>query len=183
MSSRSFTLTGIILKRYNTGETDRIVTLLSQEMGKVTVVAKGMRKLHSSKAATLEPGNLVKAFCIKTSSMPLLTQATLQADTGSARESLKKMRQLHQFLEIMDQLFVEEELDGELFAYIARLRQEITILDSNIGLIRKLFEKILTILGFHDPGTKLVSVLDKVSELTERPIKSFEYLVVKPPKT
>jgi DNA repair protein RecO len=182
MATRSVTISGIVLKRSNTGETDRIVTILSLELGKVVVVAKGVRKLHSSKAAVLEPGNYVQAFCIHTSSLPLLTQATLLADTGSARESLAKMRQLHQFLEIVDQLFVEEEIDPELFAELLGVRKEITSPTSSVQKIRRHFEKILTALGFHVSGTQIDSVLDKVSELTERPIRSFEFLLVKPHK-
>ena len=183
MATRSITVSGIILKRHNTGETDRIVTLLTQELGKITVVAKGARKLNSSKRAVLEPGNLVKAFCVITSSLPLLTQATLISDTNTARESLLKMRQLHQFLEIIDQLFVEEEVSLELFQTILQVRAEIAASTSHIGKIRRLFEEILTQLGFHDPGTRIASILDKVSELTERPIRSYDYLVVKPDKT
>lgn len=183
MASRSITLSGIVLKRHNTGETDRIVTLLTMELGKITVVAKGVRKLHSSKSSILEPGNYVKAFCIQTHSLPILTQAALISDTGSARESLKKMRQLHQFLEIMDQLFVEEELELEFFAEILYAREQIISADASLDTIRLAFERILTTLGYHVPGTRLDSILDKVSQLTERPIRSFEFLVVKPQKT
>ncbi len=179
MAARSFTVTGIVLKRYNTGETDRIVTILSQEMGKITTVAKGVRKLHSSKRAVLEPGNYVKAFCIATHSMPILTQATLIEDTATARETLKKMRQLHQFLEIMDQLFVEEELEVDFFDDILNARRHIISPTGNIQVIRAAFEKILVTLGYHDPDVKLTSILEKVSELTERPLRSYEYLVVK----
>lgn len=182
MATRSITVSGIVLKRHNTGETDRIVTLLTQEQGKITVVAKGVRKLHSSKGAVLEPGNFVKAFCIQTSSLPILTQAILISDTDTARESLKKLRQLHQFLEIIDQLFVEEELEVDLFTNILLVRKEIVSASGNVNKIRSHFEQILASLGFHVPGTRLDSVLDKVSELTERPIRSFEFLVVKPRK-
>ncbi len=183
MAARSITVSGIILKRSNTGETDRIVTLLTREQGKIAAVAKGVRKLNSSKGAVLEPGNFVKAFCIQTNSLPLLTQAALISETGSARESLAKMRQLHQFLEIIDQLFVEEEMPEDLFADILAVREEIVSASGNVIRIRRHFEQILAQLGFHDPGTRIDSVLDKVSELTERPIKSYEYLVVKPHKT
>jgi len=182
MAARSITFNGIVLKRHNTGETDRIVTLLTMELGKVAVVAKGIRKLHSSKASSLEPGNYVTAFCIQTASLPILTQAKLITDSSGARVSLKKMRQLHQFLEILDQLFVEEELELEFFADILYLREQILSNESDIITIRATFERILTTLGYHEHGMKLESILDKVSELTERPIRSFDFLVVKKPK-
>lgn len=180
MGARTFTLTGIVLKRHNTGETDRIVTLLSQEFGKITCVAKGVRNLQSSKRAYLEPGNLVKAFCVATASLPLLTQAVLISDAGACRESLKKVRQMHQFLEVVDQLFVEEELGSAFFADILDLRETVLTAKSSVGAIRSKFERILVQLGYHNSETSIDSILTKVSEVTQRPVHSYEYLVVKP---
>lgn len=180
MPSRTFTITGIVLKRVNTGETDRIVTLLTQEFGKIACVAKGVRNLHSSRRASLEPGNFVKALCVNTSSMPILTQASLISDSGDCRESLKKVRQLHQYLEIMDRLFVEEEIDQEFFMQVLNTRELIVANNTSLDEIRESFEKILINLGYHHSTAPIDSILNKVAELTERPVRSFEYLVVKP---
>lgn len=45
----------IVLGRINYGEADRIVTMLLKESGKVTVIAKGARKLRSKLAGGIEP--------------------------------------------------------------------------------------------------------------------------------
>ena len=49
------TLHGIVLKRRNAGESDRRLTLLTREAGKLDVVAKGARKGGSSLAGSSEP--------------------------------------------------------------------------------------------------------------------------------
>lgn len=46
---------GIVLRTQDLGEADRIVTILTQEHGKVRVVAKGVRKTKSRFGARLEP--------------------------------------------------------------------------------------------------------------------------------
>jgi hypothetical protein len=51
---------------------------------------------------------------------------------------------------------------------------------TSLDEMRDSFEKILISLGYHHPSVPIDSILNKVSELTERPIHSFEYLVVKP---
>lgn len=180
MRTKSATITGIVLKRVNTGETDRIVTLLTQESGRIVCVAKGVRTLHSSRSAYLEPGNLVKAQVVETRSLPILTQAQLISDTSTCRTSLKKMRHLHQFLEIMDRLFVEEEIEPSFFDEVLRTRELTIAPHTSVKELRKSFESILVSLGYHDPNTPITSILEKVSEVTERPVKSFEFLVVKP---
>lgn len=181
MAVRSFSTTGIVLKRHNIGETDRVVTMLTQDQGKITCIAKGVRTLQSSKRAYLEPGNYIKAFCIFTHGMPILTQASLISDTGVMRESLKNVRKLHQFLEIIDRLFVEEELELDFFNEILTLRELILSEDATISKIRRGFDQILNRLGYSDNVPSItMSILEQVATVTERPIRSYEYLVVKP---
>lgn len=180
MKIRSFTCQAIVLKRTSFGETDRILTLLSQEYGKLSVVAKGVRKLSSSRSAIIEPGNLIKAYCISTKSLPLLTQTSLISDTAGARESLIQMKQLHQLLEIVDRLFVEIELDLETFQLILQTRD--LILENNAPLrrIRENLEILISSLGFQtstEAGFENLS--DYVSSLSDKKVHSYDFLTPK----
>lgn len=44
----------VVLKRRNAGEADRIITIFTKEYGKMRVIAKGIRKITSRRAAHLE---------------------------------------------------------------------------------------------------------------------------------
>lgn len=177
--SKNFSVNGIILKRNKVGETDRVVTLLTQEHGKLVTVAKGVRKLASSKRAALEPGNLVQAYFVKTKSMPLLTQAKLISGTDQIRTDLVEIRKLTQFLEILEKLFIEDEVDESLFDHILELRQKIIDQKITNGQIKQKLEDLIEKLGYpHPKKTKYDSVLEYVSSLTNRPMRSFEYLAI-----
>lgn len=179
-SSKTFSTTGIVLKRSKVGETDNIVTLLTPDRGKIVTVAKGVRKMTSSKRAALETGNYVKAYCVVTKSLPLLTQATLIDDCSTIRNKLPKIRQLTQLLEILEKLFVEEKLEKGLFASILTIRAEILKEKSSHRTIKSQLEDLIANLGYQHPQeTKHASVLDYVSALANKPMRSFEYLVVK----
>ncbi len=175
--SKNFSLNGIILKRNRVGETDRIITILTQEHGKLVAVAKGVRKISSSKRAFLEPGNLVRAYFVKTKSLPLLTQAKLINDCGQIRNNLAEIRKITQFLEVLEKLFVEDEIEDNLFHSILELRQK--IVDQKISniQIKKKLENLIEKLGYpHPKNTKFSSILGYVSSLTNKPMRSFEYL-------
>ena len=90
------------------------------------------------------------------------------------------MRQLHQYLEIIDHLFVEEEIDQAFFMQVLNTRELIVANNTSLDEIRESFEQILISLGYHHSTAPIDSILNKVAELTERPVRSFEYLVVKP---
>ena len=52
MSENTVKINAIVVKSSQSGENDRLLTLLSPEMGKLTVMAKGIRSLkHQSRNA------------------------------------------------------------------------------------------------------------------------------------
>ena len=180
MQSKSFSIVGIVLKRVNVGETDRIINLLTQEFGKITVVAKGARKMSSSKRAFLEPGNIIKAFCIETKSLPLLTQATLIEDCSKMQHNLSAYRSLTQLLEIFEKLFVEAELEVETFHYALLLRKQVIAGKTPATFVREIIGKVIVQLGFQHPDeSKYNTVSDYIAALSDSKMKSFEYLQVK----
>lgn len=180
MKHNSFSTTAIVLKRVNVGETDRIINLLTQEFGKITVVAKGVRKMKSSKRAYLEPGNIVNAFCIETKSLPILTQATLIHDCSSMKQNLASYRSLNQLLEIFEKLFVESELEPEVFSLVMLLRKKVVSGKAPAKFVREVLSNIIVQLGFQHPQeSKYNNVSDYISALSDSKMKSFEYLQVK----
>lgn len=170
---------GIVLKRSDVGEKDQIITILTMEKGKIAVIAKGVRSLTSSKRASLEPGTHIKGLLQLSKSLPILTQAATLAPTDYAVGSLVRIRQLSQFLEIMDRLFVEEELDEETFAHLLYLQQLICAQKIEVPAIKQSFQELLERLGFSEPDSQPASIMAFVAELTDKPMCSFDYLVVK----
>lgn len=177
--SHSFKTEVIILKRSNTGETDRVVTLLSKDRGKIVCVAKGVRKLKSSNAAALEPGNLARVFLIETKSMPLLTQSKLLAEATHLRQTLAGISQLSQILEIFDRLFVEDFIDEETSQLAFDIHQELLSPLKKNAKIKELLRELIKALGYQDfKETAHANILDYVSEITEKKMKSFDFLKI-----
>ncbi len=179
MKTKSFTHKCLVLRRTNVGETDRIVTLLSQEMGKFAVIAKGVRKITSSNRAYLEPGALITAHCIITKSLPILTQTTLVDDTSQMKQSLPSFRQLSQILEILDMLFVEEEVDPHVFIKAIKLRNQIVYNQSSASLVRRQLSELIAQLGFQDPSNSPHdTITEYLQSLIGKPLHSYDFLKV-----
>lgn len=175
--SNTFTTTGLVLKRHNYKETDRVVTLITQPLGKITVIAKGARKLLSSKRGILEPGNVVKMHCFETKNLPILTQAQIISPALTGNTTLDNIKNIQLALELFDRIFVEEELEEEIFESLLTIRDDVIHNQIHRGNIRSKMEELLIKLGF--PSLKQsnhVSISDFIAELTHKPIKSWEYL-------
>ncbi len=177
--NHSFKTEALILKRVNTGETDRIVTLLSKDRGKIVCVAKGVRKLKSSNRAVLEPGNSATVFLIETKSLPILTQSKLIKEASHIRQSLSGISQLSQILEIFDRLFVEDFIDEETSELAFAIHAELLSETKRNNTIKALLQELITKLGYQDlKNTAHQNILDYVAEITEKKMKSFDFLKV-----
>lgn len=176
--SKSSTTLAIVLNRRNFGEADRIITLLTAQQGKLSVIAKGSRKLSSTKRAFLEPGNLIRCQLISTKGMPILAQAQVEAEYALAKQSLPRLRQLSQVLEIVDRMFVEGEEDHLLFKEIISILELLNQVNSQAGQIKHKLAYILSELGYHTLGESK-SLLQLVEEASDKPMRSWQYLAVK----
>lgn len=179
MKTKSFTERCLVLRRVNVGETDRIVTLLSQEQGKFACVAKGVRKLKSSNRAYLEPGALIQAHCIVTKSLPILTQTALIDDTSKMNQNLASFRALSQILEIIDKLFVEEEIEPKVFLRTIKLRNQIVYNQASAKVVREQLSELITHLGFQDPKhSPHETITEYLQSLIGKPLRSYDFLKV-----
>ena len=75
---------GVVLRVQQLGEADRIITLLSPELGVVRAVAKGVRRTSSKLGATLEPFMEVEAQIVAGRSLHTIIQAQLRHPYGQA---------------------------------------------------------------------------------------------------
>ena len=176
---RSYSATGIILKRSDVGEADRIITVFTKEYGKMVAIAKGCRKLTSSRAAALEPGSYSKVYLIKTKSMPILTQTQLLNDFSHAKRDLTSMRKVFEVLEILDALLSEEDEQSQVFGHALTIFEHMNAPEAtHSGVVRTHLTAILQILGFADRSDIDFSkpLLGFIEEITQKKLHSYSYL-------
>lgn len=70
---------GIVLGRMNLGEADRIITLLTPDLGKIKAIAKGSRRIKSKLGGHLELFNQVDLVVAKGRNLDIVTGARLAA--------------------------------------------------------------------------------------------------------
>jgi len=180
MNTRTYTITGIVLKRSNVGESDRIVTILSKEEGRQAYLAKGIRRTNSSSGSYFEPGNRISAHCVRTKGLPILTQSKLLASTHEKKsQSLADIRRISQLLEIFDGVFVAEELETPIFNQIELLHSQAVLGTTSINELRKNVRFLIQMMGFDTSTDPKKSLTEELGEILEKPLRSFDFLVVK----
>lgn len=177
MTIRNFSAQCLIIKRSKIGESDYLLTLLSQERGKFICRANGVRKLHSKKRASLELGQVCTAYFAEGKNVPLLIQVSSNSAYQEIPQSLSHLRQLSLFLEICDKLFVETQLEPEIFSKLLQVHQAIFNQLISTQTIRQKFGEIISSLGYQHPmDSKYHTITEYIGALSEKPIKSYVFL-------
>src|SRR5258708_830401 len=107
IASRTYRAEAIVLKPIDFGETDRIITLLTRHFGKVSVVAKGIRKPTSRLAGHAEPLTHATYSLARGRNLDVLTGAESRTLYRELREDLNGIAAGWYVAELADRFSVE----------------------------------------------------------------------------
>lgn len=111
----SYKVEGIILKRTNFGEADRIITAFTKQKGKIGVLAKGIRRITSRRAGSVELFNQSILFLHKGRNFDILTEATTLSTFPKFRTQLSLVGAAYYACELVDRLTAEEQEHDEVY--------------------------------------------------------------------
>lgn len=138
---------GIILKRRNLGEADRILTVFSLQKGKISVLAKGVRRITSRRGGNVELLNRSVMFLHPAKSFLILTEATVLDTYQKIKEDLTLSTYAFHIIELVDKLTAENQPNELLYEHLVRVLQKLSRNPRQI-FIRAFEAKILSNLGF-----------------------------------
>ena len=101
----------IVLRTWKLGETDRIVSLLTESRGKVRAVAKGARKANNRFAGRIEPTRHLQVQCYSGRQLDNITQVESIDSFRGIREDFDRFTKAAVLLEVTDQMSVEHQAD------------------------------------------------------------------------
>ncbi len=110
--------TGVVLRHYKLGESDRIVVILTEAHGKVRAVAKGVRKTKSKFGSRLEPMSHVRLLLYQGRELDIVSQAESVEPLAPLLSSLDRASQAMAVLEAADQLGLEREPNPQLYGML-----------------------------------------------------------------
>ena len=147
---RNFRTDGIIIKRRNFGEADRILTVFTKNFGKIQIKAKGVRRITSRRASHIELLNLSSISLYKgRGSLPILLEAQCVKDFFLIKEDLTRIGFSYHLCELIDGLCAENQESRSIF-YLFENTLERLCLEKDIAVVIHEFEiQLLTTLGFY----------------------------------
>lgn len=177
----SYKTQGIVLKRINFGEADRIITLYTKNFGKITAIAKGVRKMTSRKRGALEIFNLVEFFASRGKTLDVITEVETLRTFEPWRRDLHKVGIAYEMAEMVDKLTAEESAQEEVFCLLSDCLEKLGSSPSRElkAFLNDFAQTLVKILGFWPRHKEFPPNFDTVSfveQIAERELKSKDIL-------
>jgi DNA repair protein RecO (recombination protein O) len=145
---RSQRVEAIVLRHADWGEADRLLWLFTREIGKVRVVAKGVRKPRSRKAGHLEPFTRVELLLAHGRDLPIVTQAEAKDTYQKLREDLVRLGYASYTIELLDRFTYEEGENIALYRLLSETLSRINNETDPAFAVRYYEVRLLDLVGF-----------------------------------
>lgn len=147
----------IVLRHREMGEADRLLTLYTEQLGKVRAIAKGVRRLRSRKAGHLEPFTYANLQLARGRDLMIITQAETVDAFLPLRDDLDKVGQASYVIELIDRFTYDSEENSTIFRLIVQTLGRLQT-SSDPALVLRYYEmRLLDYLGFRPELQKCTS--------------------------
>lgn len=162
---------GIIIKRINLGEADKILTILTPDRGKIRVVAKGVRKPKAKLGGFLELFRYNEYLLAEGRNLDLVAGAYTIDNLAGVGQSLRSVATAYYIAETVDKLIEETQEINKAFEIVYHSLKAISQ-SGDLDAIKSWFEiNLLTSLGFRPELNHCVECQEPIS--TEAPMEPF----------
>jgi len=175
---RNYKTEGIILKRKNIGESDRILTVLTQKFGKIQVKAPGVRKITSKRSAHIELFNVSFLSLYKSShsQMPIVTEAQNRKTFISLKMDLKKVGFAFYICELVNNFCPENQENKGIYNLTKTTLTNLESSENSSFVIDNFEKEFLEILGFIPKLKRFLNRDSFIENILERKLKTKELI-------
>ncbi len=163
--------TGIILDKRDIGETDRIYDIYTLEQGKVSAIARGVRKPQAKLAGHLENFCLVDLTIMKNKGLGNISGSIVENNFANLRQNLGGLEKVFSTIKLFKRLVNNEEKDDKIFYllldYLNIVNEKKKLRENDCHIRQELISqgfvfKLLDLLGYKIEVNKCVKCGNKL---------------------
>ena len=139
---------GVVLKQTPIGEADRVLSIFTRDLGKVRVVARGVRKPRSKLAGHLEPLSHVAISVSRGRSLDPIKEAETVRSFRGVRENLQLVSEAVYLAELVESFSAEDQSSPVVYRLLLDALDWLETNGDSRGLMRYFEVRLLGESGF-----------------------------------
>lgn len=173
---RSYKTEGIIIKRHNFGEADRILTVFTKNQGLIKVKAKGVRKITSRRASHIELLNLSALSLYEGPRMQILTEAQTINSFQHLKNDLSKIAIAYHICELVNGLCAHNQENRMVFSLVLNTFRRLATVEDPRTIVKEFEIEILSLLGFWHKERQSDNIHNVIENILEKKLKTARIL-------
>jgi DNA repair protein RecO (recombination protein O) len=165
---RLYRTEAVVLRRHDFGEADRMLTLYTPGLGKIRVLAKGVRKPRSRKAGHVELFTHNRLLIAKGRSLDIVTQADTINTFLALRTELSRTSCGYYVAELVDKFTEEREENGRVFDLLVQTLAWLGEAEDTDLVLRYFELRLLDYVGYRPQLLQCVSCKRSVGSTAAR---------------
>jgi DNA repair protein RecO (recombination protein O) len=140
---------GLVIREVNTGEADKIITVLTAEEGKISIAAKNARRAKSSLSAGSQLFAYSEYMLFKGKELYNMSSCQVIEPNYEIRNDIEKLTYCSHILELITDNVQEGEPAGEILRLLLNTLYVISKTDRPLKLVTRVFElRLMSLLGY-----------------------------------
>ena len=132
--SKYYKTEGIVLKGMPLGDRDRLISLYTQDYGRVRLVARGIRKISSKLSGHLDTFNRVFVSISSRSSIDSISGGEVVETFKELKTDLKITARAFYIVELIDDFVADGSVNEELYSLLLTTLRELDLLARSISV-------------------------------------------------
>ncbi|MDO8741549.1 MAG: DNA repair protein RecO [Candidatus Roizmanbacteria bacterium] len=169
---RALKTEAIVLKKKDLLNKDVLISLFTQELGRLTVFAKGIKKLTSRRSPHLQTGNLINILVSHKNDHYYLQESQIISGFSDLKKSDFKVKQLYSFLFVLDRLLPEQQKETKIYNLTKNFLIDLSKSSKKEGVIVEYLTEIMMSLGYLDKSVSRSELKILIEEIINEKIPS-----------
>ncbi|MEK7597454.1 MAG: DNA repair protein RecO [Patescibacteria group bacterium] len=171
-NSRSLKTEAVVLKKKDLLNKDVLISLFTQDLGRLTIFAKGVKKITSRRSPHLQTGNLINVLISHKNDHYYLQESQIVSGFSELKKDEKKVRQLYSLLFVLDRLLPEQQKETKTYNLTKNFLIDLSkSVKSNIITFQYL-TNIMMQLGYLDKKVSYPELKSLIEEIINEKIPS-----------
>jgi DNA repair protein RecO (recombination protein O) len=167
---RSLKVEAVVLKKKDLLNNDVLISLFTQDLGRLTVFAKGIKKITSRRSSHLQTGNLINIIISHKNERYHLQESELLSGFSELKKDEKKVSNLYSFLFVLERLLPEQQREEKAYNLTKNFLIDLSKSTQPNSVAAKYLSDIMMQLGYLDKKVSYPELKSLIEEIINEKI-------------
>lgn len=160
----------VVLRKKDLLNKDVLISLFSQDLGRLTVFAKGIKKITSRRSPHLQTGNLINIIINHKNGRFYLQESLLISGFSEIKKNENKVKRLYSFLFVLDRLLPELQKEVKVYNLTKNFLIDLSKSSNTELIMVRYLNDTMIRLGYLDKNVSQIKLMSMIEEIINEKI-------------